>query len=217
MSLPRTYNRRIMDTIGARAVWQPGSARPLGAIVVRREPGLFAQVGDLAEHGITFAQSAGDRRKLDLVSSGVRQRIIQGGAEVGAGQLKPQAQAELKLSFTSQFEFVLKAEELIGTQMTNLEAVAAKAARVPDWDFDRFCIVSEVYVATGFSFLGTLSHGSEVSFSGTGSSIQTFLKAGLKVNLDQSGHAELEIIGRGGPLAMVIARVKENGNPTFDI
>ena len=218
MSLPKAYNRRIMDTIGARAVWLPGSARPLGAIVARREPGVFAQVGDLAEHGISFNQAPSQKQTLDLASSGSRQRIIQAGADLASpDELDPAAKAELKLEFSKKFEFVLKTPELMGSHITNLATVVDKAAQVPGWDFDDFCIVHEIYVAASFSFLGTVSKASNVSFRGTGAAITSFLKAGLSVGLTSSGKADVQIVGQGGPIAMALVRVRKNGDTDFDI
>lgn len=217
MSLPKAYNRHLMDNLGLRAVWEPGSALPLGAIVARREAGVFTQLADLAQHEIPFIQASSQKKKLSLESEGTKQRIIQGGAEIAPGQLDLEAQAELKLSFNGASQFMLKTDELIGTKITNLEAVADKAAKVPGWDFDRHCIVSEVFIATSFSFLGTRTKSSEVSFAGKASGIISFLTLGLNLDLQKSGKASVELIGQGGPVAMVLARVKENGDPTFDI
>lgn len=217
MSLPKAYNRHLMDNLGLRAVWEPGSALPLGAIAARREAGVFTQVADLAQHDIAFTQANSQKKKLSFESEGTSQRIIQAGAEVAPGQLKLDAQAELKLSFNGASQFMLKTDDLIGSKITNLEAIADKASKVPDWDFDRLCIVTEVFVATSFSFLGTRTKSSEVSFAGKGSGILSFLTLGLNLDLQKSGKASVEIIGQGGPVAMVLARVKENGDPTFDI
>lgn len=218
MSLPKAYNRRIMDAIGARAVWQPGSARSLGAIVARREPGVFVQVGDLSEHGIEFAQAPSQERSLDLTSAGASQRIFQAGAELaGADQLDASGEAELRIDLSAKFEFVLKAPRLIGTHITNLAAVADKAARAPGWDFDAFCIVNELYMAGSFSFVGTMSRASSISFKGKGSAVSAFVKGGVDLGLSSTGNVELGIIGQGGLIAMGLARIRKNGDINFDI
>lgn len=217
MSLPKAYNRHLMDNLQLRAVWEPGSALPLGAIVVRREAGVFAQVADLAEHGISFAQASSQKSKLNFQSEGTKQRVFQGGAEVQPAQLNPNGQAELKLSFNGAAQFLLRTDDLIGSKITNLEAVADKAAKVVGWDFERHCIVSQIYVATSFSFLGTRTTSDEVTFAGKGSGILSFLALGLNLDLQKSGKASVEFLGQGGPIAMVLARVKKNGDPTFEI
>lgn len=217
MSLPRAYNRHMMENMQLRAVWEPGSALPLGAVVVRREAGVFTQVADLAEHGIPFAQASSQKTKLNFQSEGTTRKVFQAGAEVQPNQIRPDIDAELKLSFTGSSQFLLRTDDLIGSKITNVEAVADRAARAPGWDFGRHCIVTQVFVATSFSFLGSRTKSNEVGFAGKGSAILSFLTLGLNMNLQKSGKASVEIIGQGGPIAMVLARVKENGDPTFDI
>lgn len=217
MSLPRAYNRHLLDNLGLRAVWEPGSALPLGAIVVRREPGVFAQVDALAAMGIGFEQATSQKRKLSFQSSGTSQRLTQAGADTAPAQLKLDAEAELRLSFWGESQFLLKTDDLIGSKITDLERVADQAARTGRWDFERFCIVTEIFIATSFSFLGTRSSTSEVGFSGTGAAILSFLNFGLRLDLHKTGNASVELIGQGGPVAMVLARVRKNGDPTFNI
>lgn len=218
MSLPRAYNRRIMDTIGARAVWLPGTARPLGTIVRRRERGLFTQVGHLAEHRIDFEQAPSEEKSLDLASTGTSATVIQAGAEVtDPTKVDPAAEAQLKLRFENKFEFFLKAPVLMGSAITNLNSVADRAAQVPGWDFEDDCIVTEIFVAASFSFMGTTEQGSEISLSGKGSAVTAFLNAGVDVGLTSSKKADVHIIGKGGPIAMTIVRVRKNGDVEFDI
>jgi hypothetical protein len=215
MSLPERFNRRVRQLIGANAVWLPGTALHLGSVLVRGE-GRFRPFSKLANFGASFEREAHLDRNLNFSSTGTRETLFQANAELKNGsQLDLSAEASVKIEFSRKFEYTVKSPLLKGEHIPNLADVAAAVAGRADWKHDRFYIVYELYVATEFSFIGTEKSGSTVQFTGKGSAIQSFLAGGLSAGLTRTGTADVTLLGKGGPLAMGLVRIKRDGSTDF--
>lgn len=215
MSLPERFNRRVRQVIGANAVWLPGTPMPLGTVMVRGE-GRFRTFSKLTNFGASIESEPHLDRNLNFSSTGTRETLIQGNAELkDSSKLDLSAEAKLKIEFSKKFEYTVKAPTLKGEHITNLDQICATVASHAAWKHDRFYIVFEVYSAEQFSFIGTESSKSAIEFSGKGSSIQSFLAAGASAGLTRTGNADITILGKGGPLAMGLVRVKKDGSTDF--
>ena len=215
MSLPQRYGKRIRQLIGAVAVWQPGLPVPLGA-VMEKEDGRFKEVDQLSTFTDVMKSSPHLERSLDLVSQGVRQIIVQAGAELpSAANLDLTAEASLKYQFSREYSYVLKAPTLKGEHITNLNRIAAELKGHSNWNHKRFYLVYEVYDANQFSFVGNEKHTGAFELTGKGSAILGFLTAGASAGLTKSGSAQVEILGRGGSLAMGLVRIGRDGSTDF--
>ena len=215
MSLPERYGKRIRNTLGAVAVWQPGTPIPLGSIMVKEGSryNLFDQLTSFTD----IMKSADFQdQSLDLVSQGVRQRIIQANAELpSAAALDLTAEASVKYEFSREFEYMLKTPTLKGRHITNLNQIAKAVKAHAEWQHKRFFLVHETYDSGQFSFAGTESTKGGFTLSGKGSAILGFLTAGASVGLTKTGKVQLELIGKGGTLAMGLVRIKRDGTTDF--
>jgi hypothetical protein len=215
MSLPKQYSERLRKAIGARAVWMPGTPVQIGSIMIPGED-KFNLAGHLSDFTPVMKSAAHLDKSLDLVSKGTRQRLFQAGVELpSTAQLDLTAEATLKFEFSKQFEYALKAPTLKGQHITNLLKVADAVYRLPDWQHKRFYIVHELYEADQFTFLGTEKSNRKFEFSGKGAGILGLLTAGVSAGLSATGDVDVKILGKGGPLAMGLVRIKENGKTDY--
>lgn len=216
MSLPERYSKRVRSALNAIAVWQPGTPLTLGAIMGRND-GIYHQKDDIRRFGNPPLNEAPHLDKsLDLVSSGIRQTIIQGGVELpDAGKLDLTAKASVKLEFTREFEYVLKTATLKGSHLTNLNEIAQAVSKRPDWQHDRFWVVYELYTAEQFSFTGSEKKGEKIEVSGSGAGVLSFLTVGASVGITATGNAAVKIVGQGGPVAMGLVRFRKDGSLDF--
>lgn len=215
MSLPDRYNRRVRQTIGATAVWMPGETIRLGSVLVRGE-GLFRPFGKLADFGAAFQTEAHLDRDINFSSSGTKETLIQANAELkNSSQLDLTADASLKIQLSRKFEYTVKSPTLKGQHIPDLINVAPVVARHPNWKHDKYYIVYELYVAEQFSFIGSEKSGSTIELSGKGSAIMSFLAAGASAGITKTGNADVVLLGKGGPLAMGLVRIKKDGSTDF--
>ena len=215
MSLPNRFNRRVRQTIGANAVWMPGTPTPLGSVLVRGE-GRFRPFAKLADFGATFQTEAHLDRDLNFSSTGTKETLLQANAELkNSSQLDLSGDATLKIQLTRKFEYTVKAPTLKGQHIPNLIDVAPVVASHPNWKHDRYYIVYEVYTAEQFSFIGSEESGSTIELSGKGSAIMSFLAAGVSAGLTKTGTADIVLLGKGGQLAMGLVRIDKKGKTDF--
>lgn len=213
MSLPKKYDNRIRTVLGLRAVWEPGATIDLGDIVSLRK-GIFVPVEALSDFGVSFRKKRGKETELTLNAQGVRETIVQAGAEVPTiGDLKPNVQANLEISFKRSDSYYLRTPQLVSNAMDNLAAVGRAVAKLDSWDFRRNYIVWKVLQAKQFTFIGSRSKNRKIVFSGSGSAVTKLLTAGLSTGITKTSSLkmDLEITGQGGPVAIGVTRVRRDG------
>jgi hypothetical protein len=215
VSLPKRFNEKVRQTIGATAVWMPGTATPLGSVMVKGE-GRFRPFSSLDKFGAAFAVQPHLNRDLNFSSSGTREILVQANAELqDPAELNLDAEAKLKLEFSRKFEYTVKSPTLKGEHIPNLGDVAPIVAEHPRWKHGDFFIVYELYTAEQFSFIGTEQSGTTVELSGKGANIMSFMTAGASVGLRKTGNADVTLLGQGGPIAMNLVRIKKDGSTDF--
>lgn len=220
MSLPKKFDDRLKTALGMRAVWEPGSSMDLGD-VLQRENGIFRPIADLKkDFGIKYRRESLSREKsLAFQARGVSTKVLQAGAEVALDKLDVKAQAELEIKFGGQDGYLIRTPMLTGVGIDNLFSVGKQLRKNPDWNRGKFYIAWRVYSAREFLFLGNQSRNRSIKLGGLGSAILEFLTFGLsgKVSRISSSDLTVEIIGKGGPVAMGVARVKnDRGEIAFD-
>lgn len=212
MSLPEIFDKQLQDALNARAVWQPGKPIQIGDVMVRRDNSFF-KAGHIADFGATIRSSPHADKSLDLVTAKVKQRVFQAGVELpGSDQLDLSVEASVQYEFTGKNQFILKTPNLKGLSIDNMLMIAAHLAPLPTWRHDKFFIVEETYGADLWSFLGTKESASNFQLSGKGSGILSFLTAGVSVGLKSSGKVDVNMLGKGGMLAMNVVRIRKDGS-----
>lgn len=212
MSLPKVFDKMLQESLNARAVWQPGKPVQIGDIMVRRDD-AFHKAGHIADFGATIRSSPHADKSLDLMSSKVKQRIMQAGVELPDGnQLDLAVEASISYEFSSKNQFVLKTPSLKGLSIDNMLVIANQLSALPTWKHDKFFIVEESYGADNWSFLGTKENSSNLQISGKGSAILSFLTAGISVGLKTVGNLDVKMLGAGGMLAMNLVRIRKDGS-----
>ena len=123
----------------------------------------------------------------------------------------------MKIAFTEQNGYFLRTPDLTGTQIDNLLGVANEVVSVPNWKYGKYFIAHTVYRAEEFVFLASKAKRRTVKFGGVGKAILSFLSLGLSAQLEKTSAQSLtvEIVGRGGPVALGIARIKRSGELDF--
>lgn len=217
MSLAKKYDKRLRNEMSFRAVWPPGTNIALGDVLVFQN-GVFHPVAGLKDFDIPFTpEPALKFGGLRLNAVGVRNRIIQGGADVSLARLDLGAKAELRIAFSGEEGYFLRTPDLTGTQIDNLLGVANRVSSSSDWKPGKYFIAHTVYHADEFVFLGSKGRNRSMKFSGAGKAIVSFLTLGLAGGLERTSAQKLtvEIIGQAGPVAVGVARIKRNGEIEF--
>lgn len=217
MSLAKKYGNRLRNQLRLRAVWPPGTNIELGDVLIFQDD-FFHPVGNLNHFGVGFQSEEALRfGGLRLNALGVRNTILQGGAEVSLSQLDLNSDAELNIAFTEQNGYFLRTPDLTGIQIDNLLGVANEVVSVPSWKFGKYFIAHTVYRAEEFVFLASKARRRTVKFGGVGSAILSFLTLGLSTRLEKISAQTLtiEILGQGGPVALGLARVRRSGELDF--
>ena len=215
MSLPDNYGKRLRSALKAVAVWLPGKPVSLGSIMAK-EDNSFTELDQLSSFTDKMKSGKFQDINLNLVSSGTRQRLFQANAELpSTAALDLSAEASVKYEFSGAFEYVLKTPTLQGEHITNLNQIANAVRNNPDWKHKEFYLVHEVYNSDQFSFVGTEKTKRTFEISGKGSAILSFLSAGASAGLSKTGDVQVELLGKGGSIAMGLVRIKPDGSLNF--
>jgi hypothetical protein len=207
MSVEERLNKQMKHKLGARAIYVPGTPFNLGDVLRAKGDG-FEQMTKLSKLGVQFDSEPFQDMQLDLSTSGSRERIVQAGVELpSSAKLDLSAEASVKYEFSGEFEYVFKTSVLRAEHIENLAEVIAAVEKLPKFNFKEWRIVSEVYVASEFSFIAAQRKKSSFEISGKGSGIIGFLTAGASAGLKSTKSGTVAILGSGGPVAMNLTKV----------
>jgi hypothetical protein len=183
-----------------------------GDIMVRRDD-MYHEGGHISDFTDKMRVKAEPPRQMSLKTSGTRERIFQANVEIpNPAAIDPAVEASVHYEFSSKSQFVLKTPKLTGSSIDNMIAVARELAVHKDWKHKQYFIVSEIYGADHWSFVGNEEKQSIFKLSGAGSAIKSFLDVGASIGLSKSGKADLELLGEGGMLAMKVVRIDKDGS-----
>ena len=217
MGLPKRFDKKLQRHMGLHAVWPPGNPIEL-ADVLQRQDGIFRPVDNLSSFQVKFRrQRFKDQRAISLKASGVSVTVIQGGGEVDVNDVDVAASATLEISFTKENSYFIRTPALWGVEIEDLRKVGRSLRKHPEWQHRRFYLAWQIYSARDFMFLGSESRNRKVSFGGNGSAILKLLSLGATANITRSStsNVSVAVVGKGGPMAMAIARVRRNGDIEF--
>jgi len=95
----------------------------------------------------------------------------------------------------------------------NLAAVGRAVAKLGDWDFGRNYVVWKVLQAKQFTFIGSRQKIRKIAFSGSGKALARLLTSGVSIGITKtsSRKLDLEIIGKGGAIAIGVTRIRRDG------
>ena len=215
MGLPKKFDDRLKNNLGLRAVWLPGTQIDLGAVLQLKD-GIFESIANLSDFGVNFRwRELGGDLSLKFQARGVSSMVFQAGAQVDLSHVDIKANTELKIDFKEEDTYFIRAPKLSGIGISNLMTVAKAVARLSEWQHRRYFIAWNVYRAGEFVFLGSQSRNKSVRFQGSGSDIIDFLTVGASANVAKvtASSVNIEIMGKGGPLALRVTRIKKNGRP----
>ncbi|MCH7780922.1 MAG: hypothetical protein IH848_08750, partial [Acidobacteria bacterium] len=184
-----------------------------GDIVTLRR-GVFVPVEALSDFGVSFRKKRGKEAELTLSSQGVSETLFQAGEEVSdLSNLKPNAKAQLEIRFDRSNAYYLRAPKLNSVVMDNLAAVGRAVAKLDDWDFGRNYVVWKVLQAKQFTFIGSRQKIRKIAFSGSGKALARLLTSGVSIGITKtsSRKLDLEIIGKGGAIAIGVTRIRRDG------
>ena len=214
-TLPEAFDSALRKAIAARAVWLPGKAVQIGDVLVRQND-QFRKVAHISAFSATAQVMPHTDISLDLKTARVKQRLFQANAELpDTAALDLSAEASVKLEFGGKSEFMLKTPTLSGVSIQNMLEIGQRLGPLATWKHEKFFIVEELYSAADWSFLGNTSNSSNFELSGKGAGILSFLTAGISFGLKSSGNVDLKIMGKGGAVAMNLAKVRRDGSLEF--
>ena len=213
MGLPGKFDGRLKRNLGVRAVWLPGSEIVLGTVLQRRDE-AFLPIASLGDFGVTFApRSMLNQVSLTFQARGVSSTVVQAGAQVDLSRIDTKANAEIEIGFKREATYLIRTPTLSGEEIGSLLTIGNALKEAPGWNHSRYFVVAGVYRAGEFLFLGSQTGNQTVRFGGRGDAIRDFLTVGASANVARtsSSSVSIEIVGRGGPVAMRVVRFKRDG------
>lgn len=213
MGTSSEFNKIVYESLSAYAAWLPITDNyELGDYGIISD-GIFRKMGNIAEFGVSFRQSKGSNSSLDFTSEGVSTQRIAGGAAVNVFP-ENAVDAKLKLEFSSERSFVIKAKTITSTQMDNVDetAVALDNAKRSDgkaWQRG-WRVVRGVYRAENPLILSVEQAGTTIELSGKADALRQLEigNASADVGLTGSSERGLRIVGESGPIALRLFKVK---------
>ena len=220
MSLPAKYDKRLKSASGFRAAWVPAAnVIRIGDIVRRDRDGVFESIGNIKDDfGITFKTRKSDSARVDFTSTGVKERLIQGGAEVDVDQIDVNASATLEITMDRRDSFVLNTDRFRVEEISNELKVARDVKAVDEWNHRSWWIVSGVATGKDVTFIGSQKGKAGLNISGKGKSILDFLTLGLSAGLKRSKMKNLDFktLNASGPVGLKLIKVRRNGRIVLD-
>lgn len=214
-SLPEAFDKALRNAIAARAVWTPAKPCQIGDVMVHQN-GNFKKVAHISNFGATAALLPHNDISLDLKSTKVKQTLFQLGVQLpDTAALDLAAEASVKYEFGGKSEFILKTPTLSGFSIQNMLEIGQKLAPLANWKHGKYFIVEELYSAADWTFLGTTEKKTDFLISGKGSAILSFLSAGASFGIKTTGNVDVNIMGKGGAIAMNLVKVKKDGSLDF--
>jgi hypothetical protein len=218
MGLAAEYSKALHKHANFYAAWFPAAAPfRIGDYGVIRD-GVFEKIGHLDEFGIEIKTESGEPTpSLDFMTEGTKSIAFVGGAELPASAL-PVADVEAKLTFAfdRKNSFVVKAEQIQMTRMSNIRQVADTLAQLRRSKrfSHKWRVVSATYTGHKFVVLMSSEADTRVEFSGKASALKQ-LNVGnveLKPSVNVSSDAVLKTVGETGVLGLGLFKLKQFGS-----
>lgn len=209
MSLARRYNRLLRRHTLHFAAWNPIiDPQEVGdyGLLAR---GVFRKLGHISEFGVNPNTEKGNAAAFDFrsaVSSVVR---IEAGVEVpvfGTGTVD----AKLRIKFEGKFVALVKSPSVTVEAMTSMHQVAAQLQHAPGW-MPRFRVISKVYRGTDATVIASVDNTTGIELSGAANALRLFELGQASVGVTVGGAHQLSLVGRSGPLAIDLFRVRRAG------
>lgn len=221
VSLGRRFDKRLRQTVGFHAVFPPGLPVQIGDVLLKRN-GTFDKAGQLTDFGIRKSELRTrpiSAARVELATQGVSSKTFQGGVEVAIDKINANAKAELKIDFNGRDSFLFKTNRLTGSAVDNVFEIGMKLKRNKDWRFKQFFIVFQVFKATDYTFMGSLTRRRSTIFSGLGKAVFKYVTVGASAGLSRSGtfNAKLDVFGDSGAVGFAVARIQKSGIPKLDV
>lgn len=215
MGLAAEYNRALHRHANFYAAWFPIVAPfRIGDYGLIRD-GVFEKIGHIDEFGVQFGTEDGEPApSLDFMSEGTRAIAFVGGAELPATAI-PTVEAEAKLTFNFDREnsFVVKAERIAMTRMSNIRQVSDELARLRrEKKFShRWRVVSAVYTGEKCVVLMSSEANTKVEFSGKASALRQLNMGNveLKPSVSTTSDSVLKTVGESGVLGLGLFKLRQ--------
>ena len=223
MSISWSYYLTFKGAAGIRPVYLPGTQIQLGDIVTTQgRTGVLSDVANIKQYGVDWvSERPAISNKLEIQSSGVRTKLMQGGVSVDAVDIGGGA-VDVTTSFSRSNSWSLKTTKTARHDIANVAALGPEIVKkIPDWRFGeklRWYLVTGVLMAEDYSFLASSEANRSVTFSGSANATIDFINAGIKGSMKKTSSASVSVERFGselgnGPwtIAVEIAKIGRNG------
>ena len=209
MGLAQQYNRTLKNEVDAYAAWFPVtntfSIGDYGLI----ENGVFRAIGNVATKfpDIELKVQDGPPAQINFSSTGTRMVKIGADGEVDSFSQLGDAEAKLKIQFSSENSIVLKAN-LSSKELSNIDEVATKLISKSKWKRN-YKVVSSVYTGEKCVVICSRDAGTEIMLEGKANILKQVEmgKVDGNISVTSSTHSIFESIGVTGVICLNLFKI----------
>jgi hypothetical protein len=214
--LAKSYEKAIKRELTAHAAWFPIiNTFKIGDFGVF-ENGVFRSMGNIKdkypELDLRIDQSPGG--KVNFSSEGTKTfKFDAAGNIVGSFAQLGDANAALKFEFTKRNSVVLKADEIILSQLQNIEEVASFVSSKSDWK-RKYKVITHTYTGENCLVICARESGSEFTINAKADILSDIEvgKANAGFETSSSNSSTYDSIGKTGVLALRFFKINWLGN-----
>ncbi|QFT71802.1 hypothetical protein FIU92_02075 [Ruegeria sp. THAF33] len=214
MGTPRTYNRLLNTQIKMFAAWLPVTNTFRLGDYGLMSGGVFHQIGHISEFlggdavGPGNTRSSDNSTTVDLKSEGTVVARTAAGVEVDAFPPAGDVDAEMKIEFTREDSFLVKAK-LTREDLDNTAFLAGQLKKQSGWKL-KYRVVSSLYKTEGCTVISAKRAGAEIKLGGSASALKALDAASASTEVTYSSNQDigLEIVGEGGVMGLGLFKLR---------
>jgi hypothetical protein len=216
MGLPNQFNDIIQRDLNVHAAWLPITQNYALGDYGLISDGVFSKLGNISEFNVSFNQSTGPSVSINYKSDVSRVTKFAGGAQVQAIPASA-IDAKVTLQFDKAKSFLIKSPTIKVSAIGNVQQVANQLKKANGWR-KKWKVIFETYHAEDAVVMSTIDAGTEISFGGNASALESLNLGKTDVNFSIEGNKQmgLDIQGKAGVIALGLFKLKLIGDgPVF--
>jgi hypothetical protein len=165
--------------------------------------GVFNKLGNVKEYSASMQLAEGPPVKLDFVSDETTVTSFAGNVQVDALPSDPAIDASIKIAFSRQGSFLIKARTVRVSAVENINQVMTFLHDRPGWR-DSFKVVTRMWTAENAALLSTIADDTKVVLGAKAPALKKFQlgEVDIGINLSKSRELGLELLGVSGVIGL---------------
>ncbi|WPV67878.1 hypothetical protein [Chitinophaga sp. LS1] len=210
MKIPEAFNDIIKDHLNVNAAWLPiTNTFQLGDYGIFSN-GVFMQLGNIKEFGITYETAEGPDSSINFTSSETSVINFSGDAQVDV--IPPTAiDAKVTMKFGRKGSFFVKSPVIQVKVMQNIHQIGTRLKATEGWK-RKWKVVHQLYNAQDAAIFSTIAADTDLTFSGDVKALKALNLGAANINVNTSKEMGLEMHGKAGIIALGLFKLRWLGD-----